>query len=136
MGKQLLITSDVLLKIEYDLWEECEDRYFFDYDTYEIRSKEEIDEQSYSIPLVHVSQVAVMKAFLTDLNNRSISNDFKGLSDKDIWSRFWRFFDDDGPNSSRWGEFENRYRRDLITKWCEENGISYVWRATGTIEWE
>ena len=68
-----------------------------------------------------------MKAFLTDLNNRSISNDFKGLSDKDIWSRFWRFFDDDGPNSSRWGQFEDRYRKDLITKWCEENGISYIW---------
>ena len=127
MGKQLLITPDVLLKIDADLWEDGGDRFFFDYDSYEIRSKDEINEFSYSIPLVHVPQVAVMKAFIADLNNRKISTVFNDLSDKEIWSKFWIFFDDDGVNSSRWHEYEQKYRIDLITAWCEENGISYIW---------
>jgi len=126
MGKQLLITSDVLHKIEYDLWEDGDDRYFFDYDSYEIRSKDEMDEYAYSIPLVHVSQVSVMKAFLAKLNNRTISNAFRSLSDKDIWSKFWNHIDDDGIASSRWGRFENEYLLKLLTSWCEENGISYI----------
>lgn len=63
-GKQLLITPDVLLKIDADLWEDGGDRFFFDYD---------------------------------------------------------------GVNSSRWHEYEEKYRIDLITAWCEENGISYIW---------
>lgn len=127
MGKQLLITPDVLLKIDADLWEDGGDRFFFDYDSYEIRPKDEINEFSYSIPLVHVPQVAVMKSFVADLNNRKISTVFKDLSDKEIWSKFWIFFDDDGVNSSRWHEYEEKYRIDLITAWCEENGISYIW---------
>ena len=116
MGKQLTITSDVLHKVEYDLWEDSDDRYFFDYDSYEIRDAEEIDGSSYSVPLVHVSQVSVMKAFLADLNDRTISNYFRALSDKD----------DDGIASSRWGRYETEYRMKLITSWCEENGISYI----------
>ena len=126
MGKQLLITSDVLHKVEYDLWADGDDRYFFDYDSYEIKSKDEIDGYAYSIPLVHVSQVSVMKAFLADLNDRTISNYFRSLSDKDIWSKFWNHFDDDGLRSSRWHEFEEDYLMKLITSWCEENGIKYI----------
>ena len=125
-GKQLLITSDVLHKIEYDLWEGGDDRYFFDYDSYEIKSKDEIDGYAYSIPLVHVSQVSVMKAFLADLNDRTICNYFRSLSDNDIWSKFWNHFDDDGLRSSRWHGFEEDYLMKLITSWCEENGIKYI----------
>ena len=96
MGKQLFITSEILLKVEYDLWEDGYDRFFFDYDTYEFKSKGEILDSSYSIPLIHVSQVSVMKAFINDLNDRKMSAAFKELSDKELWSRFWLFFDDDG----------------------------------------
>ena len=126
MGKQLLITSDVLHKVEYDLWADGDDRYFFDYDSYEIKSKDEIDGYACSIPLVHVSQVSVMKAVLADLNDRTISNYFRSLSDNDIWSKFWDHFDDDGLRSSRWHEFEEDYLMKLITSWCEDNGISYI----------
>ena len=125
MGKQLLITSEVLNKIEYDLWEATEDKYFFDYDSYEIVEKENAPEGSYLIPLIHISQVEVMKAFLIDLNARVITNAFKDLSDKDIWSRFWNEFDDDGIRSGRWKEFENTYLRKTMENWCNENGIAY-----------
>ena len=125
MGKQLFITSDILLKVEYDLWEDGYDRFFFDYDTYEFKSKGEILDSSYSIPLIHVSQVSVMKAFINDLNDRKMSAAFKELSDKELWSRFWLFFDDDGIKSSRWHEYENRFCQNLITNWCKESEISY-----------
>lgn len=125
MGKHLLITSEVLNKIEYDLWEATEDKYFFDYDSYEIVEKENAPEGSYLIPLIHISQVEVMKAFLSDLNDRAITNAFKDLSDKDIWSRFWNEFDDDGIRSGRWKEFENTYLRKTMENWCNENGIAY-----------
>ena len=129
MGKQLLITSEILNKMEYELWEVAEDKYFFDYDSYEIVAKESATdnaaEGAYLIPLVHVSQVEVMKAFLVDHNDRTITNAFKDLSDKDIWSRFWNEFDDDGNRSGRWKEFEDKYLRKTIENWCDENGIAY-----------
>ena len=125
MGKQLIITPDILAKTEYDLWEDVEDRYFFDYDSYEIVSKENVNEGSYFIPLVHVAQVKVMKAFIDDLNDRSITNVFKNLPEKDIWGRFWNYFDDDGIRSSRWGNFESGYLRNMTEDWCKDNGISY-----------
>lgn len=125
MGKQLVITSDIMLKVEYDLWEEREDKYFFDYDSYEIRPKDEMVEGNYTIPLVHVSQVTVMKEFITSMNDRKLSQAFRSLSDKEAWSWFWNYFDDDGPLSSRWHEFDENYRKKLITDWCENNGISF-----------
>ena len=76
-------------------------RFDFYKDTY-YDEKENAPEGSYLIPLIHISQVEVMKAFLIDLNDRVITNAFKDLSDKDIWSRFWNEFDDDGIRSGRW----------------------------------
>lgn len=125
MGKQFVITSEILLKVEYDLWEDGEDKYFFDYDSYEIRPKDEMVEGSYTIPLVHFSQVTVMKDFIASMNNRKLIEEFRSLSDKETWSRFWIHFDDDGPLSSRWHEFDENYRKKRITDWCENNGISF-----------
>lgn len=123
MGKLFLITSEVLNKIEYELWEPAEDKYFFDYDSYEIILKENATEGTFLIPLVHVSQVEVMKAFISNLNDRTINNAFKNLSDKEIWNKFWNYFDDDGIKSWRWKEFEDGYLRKMIGEWCDENGI-------------
>ncbi|MBR5974995.1 MAG: hypothetical protein IK020_07415 [Clostridiales bacterium] len=125
MGKQFVITSEILLKVVCGLWEDSEDRFFFDYDTYEIREKDDLVEGSYTIPLVHVSQVTVMKDFIVSLNNRKLIEEFRTLSDQEAWSRFWIHFDDDGPLSSRWHEFEENYCKKLITDWCENNGISF-----------
>ena len=126
LGKQLIITSDIMLMVVYDLWEDVEDRYFFDYDSYEIRSKDELVEgNSYVIPLVHIPEVVVMKEFIVSLNDRRIIKEFRFLSPKETWSRFWIYFDDDGILSSRWGKFDEDYRKKLIIDWCENNGISY-----------
>ena len=125
MGKQLVITSDVMSKVYYDLWEDSEDRYFFDYDSYEIRKKDEIVDGSYVIPLVHISQAAVMKEFIVSLNDRRLIQVFKPLSDEEVWSRFWTYFDDDGLRSSRWHEYEENYCKKFIIDWCGKNGISY-----------
>ena len=126
LGKQLIISSDIMLMVVYDLWEDAEDRYFFDYDSYEIRSKDELVEgNSYVIPLVHIPEVVVMKEFIVSLNDRRIIKEFRSLSPKETWSRFWIYFDDDGILSSRWGKFDEDYRKKLIIDWCENNGISY-----------
>lgn len=126
MGKQLVITSDILLKVEYDLWEESEDRFYFEYDNYMILSKDEVNEGSYVIPLVHISQVAVMKDFIINMNDSRIIKEFKSLSDKEVWSKFWIYFDDDGLLSSRWHEYEENYCKNMISVWCENNGISFL----------
>ena len=125
MGKQLVITSDIISMLIYDLWEDADDKYFFDYDSYEIRPKDGTVEGNYVIPLVHVSEVTVMKEFITSLNDKRLLKIFQPLSDKEAWSTFWVYFDDDGIRSSRWHEFEENYRMKMITAWCEDNGISF-----------
>ena len=125
MGKQLSIAWKDLSKVMYELWKKEEDSIFFDYDTYGFYSKEDLQEGSYYIPLVHEPEVVAMKEYIKSLNDKSIIKVFKELSDKEIWGNFWNYFDDDGEKSYMWHQYKDKYCLDLMTKWCDENGISY-----------
>ena len=77
------------------------------------------------VPFIRIREVDVMRAYIGSLNNRNLSSIYDPLPDKEAWSKFWVYFDDDGIESERWGKFERNYRIERLVEWCKENGIAY-----------
>ncbi len=76
-----------------------------------------------SFPIVR--QVDIQRAYVNSLNDRSISNQFRNLTDDEYWHRFWKMFDDDGFRSSDYGKYEEAFYLRTVLAWCESNGIVY-----------
>lgn len=72
-----------------------------------------------------VRQVDIMRAYVSHLNDRSIANHFRGLTDEAFWNRFWKEFDDDGYWLSNFSQFEDSFLLQTVTSWCRENGVPY-----------
>ena len=101
----------------------------FDLESYELyRADAEVPaavsgEMLLSFPSVR--QVDIQRAYVDHLNNRSISNQFRNLSDDAFWHRFWKVFDDDGFWASEYRKYEEAFYVLTVTDWCESNGIAY-----------
>ena len=101
----------------------------FDLESYELyRADAEVPaavsgEMLLSFPSVR--QVDIQRAYVDHLNDRSISNQFRNLTDDEYWHRFWKVFDDDGFRSSDYGKYEEAFYLRTVLAWCESNGIVY-----------
>ncbi|MCR5540960.1 MAG: hypothetical protein K6F71_09130 [Ruminococcus sp.] len=101
--------------------------YLFDAETFLICDKDS-DESDYlcdTIPFPIVNQHEAMHAFVDSINNKRITNLFRYLPDEDFGKVFWGVFDDGGENFCAYHRFEEKYRYNIIIKWCEDNNIPY-----------
>ncbi len=121
-----VIDDEIYMKSHYCLYEPLNDiRFYFDYTDYYLHEAADIDSADGMVPFVRIREVDVMRAYVESLNDRKLSSVFNKLPDKEAWSRFWAFFDDDGIESEHWGKYDRNYRIDHIVNWCKENGIAY-----------
>lgn len=73
----------------------------------------------------NIRQVDIMRTYVSHLNDRSVANRFRGLTDEVFWNRFWKEFDDDGFRLSNYSLFEDSFLLQTVTTWCRDNGIPY-----------
>ena len=101
--------------------------YLFDAETFLICDKDS-DESEYlgdTTPFPIVNQHEAMHAFVNSINNKRITNLFRYLPDEDFGKVFWGVFDDGGENFCAYHRFEEKYRYNIIIKWCEDNNIPH-----------
>ena len=121
-----VIDDEIYAKTHYCLYEPLNDiRFYFDYADYRLWDAAYIENAEGMVPFIRIREVDVMRAYIGSLNNRNLSSIFDPLPDKEAWSKFWVYFDDDGIESERWGKFERNYRIERLVEWCKENGIAY-----------
>ena len=101
----------------------------FDPDTYEFFSPDdEIPSAVLRETLVEfpkVRRVDVQRAYVEYLNDKSISAQFRDLTDEQFWRKFWKVFDDGSIRLSRFRQFEENYYLSAVKSWCDSNGIAY-----------
>ena len=71
-----------------------------------------------------VRRVDVQKAYVDNLNDVSISAQFKNLTDEQFWRKFWKVFDDGSIRLSDFRQFEESFYLKAVKEWCKENGIA------------
>lgn len=101
--------------------------YLFDRDTFLICRKDS-EEAGYlcdAIPFPVVEQKEAMHAYIDSINNRSITNLFRHLSEENFGKVFWGVVDDGGERFCEYHRFEDLYRSRAVISWCGENNIPY-----------
>ena len=100
----------------------------FDPDTYEFFSPDdEIPSAILRETLVEfpkVRRVDVQRAYVEYLNDKSISAQFRNLTDEQFWRKFWKVFDDGSIRLSDFRQFEESFYLKAVKEWCKENGIA------------
>ena len=121
-----VIDDEIYAKTYYCLYEPLNDiKFYFDYADCRLWDAADIKNAEGMVPFIRIREVDVMRAYIGSLNNRNLSSIFDPLPDKEAWSKFCVYFDDDGIESERWGKFERNYRIERLVEWCKENGIAY-----------
>ena len=119
----------MILKIDWDMLAKAmgNSLWYFRLDdgTFCCGAAEDECPDSLLIPFPLISQTEIQRAYVQSLNDRTVTNRFRGLSDADYPTLFWKLFDDDGIKSDRYYAFEERYYLQAVIAWCRENGIAY-----------
>ena len=77
------------------------------------------------IPYVKVSDVEIMRAYISSINNKKLAANFEKVSDADYVDTFWKYSNAYPEICNGYGDFEHKYVKNKITEWCRENGIEY-----------
>lgn len=71
-----------------------------------------------------IREVDVQRAYVESLNNRTITNRFRHLTDEAFWHEFWNTFDDGGFQTADYRAFEQAFYVQAVRNWCQNNGIA------------
>lgn len=116
----------MILRIDYDVVRHTYGKWLFDLDTFQFYEQNSEDAGLLYLPFPTVSDYECKKAFLNKLNSiKKIPHKLIELLDKNFEYWFWNIVDDGDKILSEFDRFEKQYAVNEITKWCDENFISY-----------
>lgn len=77
------------------------------------------------IPYVSVSETEIIRAYASTIKNKRLAGVLGSIEDGELSDTFWKYYNAYSEISEGYSEFEEKYVKNKLISWCDENGIKY-----------